>query len=161
MRNLVADGLGWFPGAGWQLGDQPDAAAGDGRRSERAGGMTAFAGAVCAYQVVRTADMARGEWSANKILFGTQMCTYNLYRSNKRKGFEGFWEVKSGLTTYAYMDRCGLVAQPFGCAQGRLLQRAQGWAGTPSSSACACELLRQTMLDRLRFLPCFLPPSLE
>ncbi len=26
------------------------------------------------------------------------MCTYNLGRGNKRKGFEGFWEAKPGLT---------------------------------------------------------------
>jgi hypothetical protein len=48
-------------GAGVSVGDQPEAAAGDGRRSEREEGMMASAGAVCAYQVVRTTRAATGE----------------------------------------------------------------------------------------------------
>src|SRR5208283_1984722 len=80
-------------GGGGSVGDQPDAAEGDRRRSERAGGgMTASARAVCACQVVRTTSLAGGERAANKILFGTQMCTYNPCRGNKRKGIEDFWE---------------------------------------------------------------------
>jgi hypothetical protein len=85
-------------GAGVSVGDQPDAAAGYGRRSERAGGITASASAVCAYLVICTMDMAKGEQAANKILFATQICTYNLCRGNKRKGLGDFWEVKPGLT---------------------------------------------------------------
>jgi hypothetical protein len=70
--------------------------------------MTVSAGAVYAYHVVRTIGASRGERAANKILFGTQMCTYKPCTANKLKWFRDFQQVKWGLTG---CDICALPAR--------------------------------------------------
>lgn len=49
--------------------------------------------------------LRRSEQWANKILFGIQLCTYNLWMNNKRQGFWDFWRAKRGLTGCDKEDR--------------------------------------------------------
>jgi len=105
-------------GAWVSVGDHPDAAEGMEEEAKGREGVTASAGAVCAYQDVGTTNWGGGGRVANKILFGTQMCTYNLWRGNKRKRLRVSGGSKPGLTRHDIWIAGGWFPQPFGCPLG-------------------------------------------
>src|SRR5208283_1671333 len=77
-----------------------------------------------------------GEWLANKILFGTQMCTYNPCRGNERKGIGVSGRSKPGLTRHA-IETHGWVG--WFSAGGSPLRRAfPFWKSCLLSWDCEC-----------------------
>jgi len=73
-----------------------------------------------------------GEYMANKVFLGIQICTYNPCRDKKRKGLGDFREVKGGLTRY---DRGPGTGARTGHHYIRFSFAPWPWRGRPKRSA--------------------------